>query len=113
LSYSGACRVRYPESMADLIEIECPCCKTVIKVDAELRAVISHKQLEKAPAIEDMAAAVAKLRGEAARREEVFQKSFADQKTRQSVLDKKFDELLKQAKANPDTVPPKRDFDLD
>jgi hypothetical protein len=113
LSYSGACRVRYPESMADLIEIECPCCKTVIKVDAELRAVISHKQVEKAPAIEDMAAAVAKLRGEAARREEVFQKSFADQKTRQSVLDKKFDELLKQAKANPDTAPPKRDFDLD
>ncbi len=36
----------------------------------------------------------------------------AEQKTRQSVLDKKFEELLKQAKASPDTGPQKRDIDL-
>jgi hypothetical protein len=52
------------------------------------------------------------LKGEATKREEIFQKSFADQKTRQSVLDKKFEELLKQAKESPDTGPPKRDIDL-
>ena len=93
-------------------EVECPCCRTVIKVDAETGAVISHKQVEKPSAIEDLAAAVANLKGEAARREEIFQKSFAEQKTRQSVLDRKFDELLKEAKSD-DSKPFRPDFDLD
>lgn len=94
-------------------EIECPCCRTVLKVDSETGAVLSHKQVEKPSTIEDLAAAVANLKGEAAKREEIFQKSFAEQKTRQTVLDRKFEELLKEAKANPDTKPMKRDIDLD
>ena len=100
--------------MADgLINIECPCCRAALKVDTATGAVITHKQPEKPPAIEDLGAAVKALKGEAARREEIFQKSFADQKNRQSVLDKKFDELFKQAKADPDSPPPKREFDFD
>lgn len=96
-----------------VLEIECPCCRTVLKVDVETATVLSHRQPEKAPPIEDLSAAVAKLKGEAAKREEVFQKSFAEQKARQSILDKKFDQLLKEAKDNPDLTPPKRDIDLD
>jgi hypothetical protein len=96
-----------------LVEVECPCCRAMLKIDLETNAVITHKQPEKPRTIEDMGAAVAALKGEAARREEIFQKSFADQKTRQSVLDKKFDELFKEAKADPDSPPPKRAFDFD
>jgi hypothetical protein len=81
-------------------------------VDRETGVVLSQKMPEKPPAIEDLGVAARALKGEAAKREEKFQKSFADQKTHQSVLDKKFDELLKQAKASPDTDPPKRDIDL-
>ena len=106
--------MRYHRGMpADLIDVDCPCCRTLLKVDRETGAVISHKEPEKPPPIEDLAAAVQKLKGEAAKREEVFQKSFAEQKTRQSVLDKKFDELLKQAKADPDQAPPKRPMEFD
>lgn len=96
----------------DVIEVACPCCQASLRVDRETGAVLSHKLPEKPPAIEDLGVAAKALKGEAARREEMFQKSFAEQKTRQSVLDKKFDELLKQAKASPDTGPPKRDIDL-
>jgi hypothetical protein len=96
-----------------LMEVECPCCRAMLKIDVETGAIITHKQPEKPPAIEDMGTAIAALKGEAARREEIFQKSFADQKTRQSVLDKKFDELFKQAKADPSGPPPKRDIDFD
>ena len=52
-----------------LIEVVCPCCQTVLKIDAETRAVIAHKVPEKPPVIEDLAAAVAKLKGEPGRRE--------------------------------------------
>jgi hypothetical protein len=96
-----------------IIEVECPCCRTFMKIDVETGAVLSHKQVEKPAPIEDLATAVANLKGEAGRREEVFQKSFADQKNRQNVLDKKFDELLKQAKSDPHGAPPKRTFDFD
>jgi hypothetical protein len=95
------------------IDVECPCCRAMLKIDVETQTVLTHKVAEKPPAIEDMATAVAALKGEAARREEIFQKSVADQKTRQSVLDKKFDELFKQAKEDPDSPPPKRVFDFD
>lgn len=96
----------------DVLEVACPCCQTTLRVDRESGAVLSHKIPEKPPAIDDLGAAARALKGEAAKREEIFQKSFAEQKTRQSVLDKKFDELLRQAKESPDTGPPKRDIDL-
>ena len=96
------------------IQVECPCCGTAMKVDAQTGAVLTHKEPEKPKAIEDLPTAVASLKVEAQRREDIFQKSLADQKTRHSVLDKKFDELFKQAKESPDTGRPFRpDIDLD
>src|SRR3954452_2941837 len=95
------------------IDVDCPCCHATLKVDAQTGVVLVHKQPEKPKPIEDMGAAVAALKTEAARREEIFQKSLADQKTRESVLDKKFEELFEQAKADPDTKPFRPDFDLD
>ena len=99
--------------MPKLFEVECPCCQARLKIDPETRAVISHQVPEKPPAIEDLAAAVAKLKGEAGRRDEVFRKQVETEKLHGKVLEKKFDELLKQAKENPDLTPPKRDIDLD
>jgi hypothetical protein len=74
--------------------------------------VISHKIPEKPRPIEDLAAEVAKLKGAAGRRDEAFQKSFEAEKQHGKVLEKKFDELFKQAKADPDKTPRKRDIDL-
>ena len=99
--------------MAKLVEVECPCCQAKLKIDAETQSVISHKVPEKPPPIEDLAAAVAKLKGEAGRRDEVFRKSVETERMHGKVLERKFDELLKQAKENPDLTPPKRDIDLD
>ena len=96
-----------------LFEVECPCCKAILKIDPETRAVIAHAVPEKPPLIEDLAAAVAKLKGETGRRDEVFRKSFEAEKSHGKVLEKKFDELLRQAKENPDVRPPQRDIDLD
>jgi hypothetical protein len=96
-----------------LFEVECPCCQAALKIDPETRAVITHKLPEKPPPIEDLAAAVAKLKGEAGRRDEVFRKQVEAEKSRGAVLNSKFDELLRQAKENPDSTPPKRDIDLD
>ncbi len=98
---------------AALIEVKCPCCEAMLQIDPDLKAVISHKVKEKPPVIEDLRAAVQKLKGEEARRGELFDKSFQDHKSHQQVLERKFDELFKQAKETPDAPPPKRPFDWD
>lgn len=106
------------ESMAkrkqELFEVKCPCCEAKLQIDAELKVVISHQEHVKPPSIQDMAEAVQRLRGEEARRGEVFSKSVEQHKSHQKVLERKFDELLKQAKESPDSAPPpKRPFDFD
>jgi hypothetical protein len=75
--------------------------------------VIAHTVPEKPRPIEDLAAEVAKLKGAGARREEIFRKQFEAEKSHGKVLEKKFDELFKRAKENPDAPPPKRDIDFD
>ena len=114
LSRVASWSVRYDGCMAKgMFDIECPCCQATLKVDPQTRAVIAHKERERPPAIEDLAAAVAKLKGEEARRDEVFRKSVEAERMHGQVLQKKFDELFKQAKENPDRPAPMRDIDLD
>jgi len=98
---------------AKLIEVQCPCCQSTLKIDTELSVVISHQEVEKPKPIEDLAAAVARMKGDPGRREDAFQKSFAAEKNQGQVLNRKFDELLKQAKANPEFGKKPREFDLD
>lgn len=97
----------------DLFEVECPCCQATLKIDPVTRTVIHAKEKEKPKAFEDWGKAIAKVKGEAAERENAFQKSLEAHKAQPAVLAKKFDELFKQAKENPDTGPRKRDIDLD
>jgi hypothetical protein len=96
-----------------LINVVCPCCQAELHIDPETAAVIRHVEHVKPPSIADMEAAVQRFKGEAGRREDVFQKSVESHKVHHDVLSKKFDEMLKIAKENPDEPPPKRDFDFD
>lgn len=96
-----------------MFDVECPCCQAVLKIDAETQSVIAHTIPEKPKVIEDLAAEVAKLKGEGARREELFRKQVEAERSHGKVLEKKFDELFKRAKENPDTPPPLRDIDFD
>jgi hypothetical protein len=97
----------------ELIEVQCPCCEATLQIDPDLKAVIRHTAPVKPAVIEDLAAAVQKLKGAEARRAEMFDKSFDQHKSHQKVLERKFDELLKQAKEDPDVPAPKRPFDFD
>lgn len=93
-------------------EVQCPCCQATLKVDPETRVVLTHRAPEKPRAIEDLNAGLEKLKGEAAKREEAFRKSFEAEKMGVEIRARKFDELFKKALENPDEPPPKRDIDL-
>ena len=94
-------------------DVKCPCCGSTLRVDSELQIVIHHQEPEKKPLIEDLHTAVQQLKGEAERRNDVFDKSFASHLSGEAVRAKKFEELLKQAKEDKSGAPPARPFDLD
>jgi hypothetical protein len=96
-----------------LITVTCPCCQAELHIDPATSAVIRHKEHVKPPTMADMEEAVSRFKGEKGRREDAFNKSVADHKNRAEVLNKKFDEMLRLAKENPDEPPPKRDIDFD
>lgn len=99
---------------ARLFQVECPCCQAKLKVDPETRAVISHTAPPEKRTVEDLDAAMAKLKGEEERRDQLFRDQFEANKSHGKVLEKKFDELFKQAKSDPDSLKPRvRDIDLD
>lgn len=95
-----------------MFDVVCPCCQAALKIDSQTRAVITFKAPEKPRTLADIESGLEKLKGEAQRREDAFQKSFQAEKNAAEVRARKFDELFKKAKEEP-LEKPTRDFDLD
>lgn len=92
-------------------EVTCPCCSASLVVDANLKRVVRHTDPPSGPKPElDDAQRI--LAEQAARREALFQQSFAAEQGRDDALARRFEEALKQAKQEP-VSKPTRDFDLD
>ena len=94
------------------IEVACPCCGERLTIDAGLGRVLHHVAPPKQDKAPDLDHAAQLLENEKARREALFQQSTEDQKIKSDLLDRKFQEALKQTKDEPITRP-LRDFDLD
>ena len=99
--------------MADMFEVSCPCCHSTLRIDPETKAVIHHHEAPKKPLIDDLHAAAQQLKGDAERRSEIFAKSFDAHRTSAQVREKKFEELLKQAKEDKSNTRPERAFDFE
>jgi hypothetical protein len=93
------------------IEVTCPCCRSTLVIDLNLRRVVSHVEPETGdkPELTDAQRILADAQ---ARREALFDQSFETEKTKGDALSKRFEEALKQAQKEPITRPT-RDFDLD
>jgi hypothetical protein len=93
------------------IEVTCPCCDATLVIDVNLRRVVSHKEPESGdkPELNDAQRILSEA---AARREALFEQSFAAERNKGDALAKRFEEALKQAQEEPVTKPT-RDFDLD
>jgi hypothetical protein len=93
-------------------EVLCPCCQAKLRVDPELRAVLSHELPPEERSVKDLTDAVKGLKAEAAQRQARFEESLKLQKGKKDLLDKKFQDALKRTKDVP-LSKPIRDIDLD
>jgi hypothetical protein len=92
-------------------EATCPCCRSLLVIDTNLKRVVRHQEPEREDKPE-LSEAERILAEAAARREALFEQSVSDEKTRGDALSKRFEEALREARDEPITKP-MRDFDLD
>jgi len=92
-------------------DLVCPCCGAKLKVDPELKAIISHEAPKVARKFESVDDAIEGLKSHDVEREKKFAASVEAEKSKKDVLNRKFEELFEKAKS--DTSKPIRDIDLD
>ena len=93
------------------LEVLCPCCGATLVIDTNLGRVVSHHEPERGDKPE-FTEAHNILRAAEARREALFEQSFAAEQGKEDALARRFEEALKQAHKEP-VSKPTRDFDLD
>jgi|SRR2546423_339034 len=101
------------KSSSQPFEVGCPCCSAVLKVDPDIKAVISHVAPVKPKTFADFDAAAKSMREQEGRKESLFRQAVDAEKNKASLLEKKFQEAVRKAKESPEEGPMIRDFDLD
>ena len=97
---------------AEPFEIVCPCCQAKLRVDAGMRAVLSHELPPEERTVKTLTEAVKGLQAESVQRQARFEESMKLEKSKKDLLDRKFQDALKRTKDVPITKPI-RDIDLD
>ena len=95
-----------------ILEIACPDCGTMMKVDVATGLVVSHTAAPRKRTFEDLETAAKAMREQDERKESIFRQSFEAEKNKEDLFDKKFAEALRKAKDAPEGKP-LREFDLD
>ena len=90
--------------MPEALDIACPCCEALLKVDPETGTVVWVDK-KKAPAkdFDDLMSRVQSQKGLVA---EKFARSVEQTKKQHEILDRKFEEARKRAALNPNERPP-------
>ena len=83
--------------MPEALDVTCPCCEALLKVDPETRSVIWVDK-KKAPA-RDFDELVNRVRSQKSVLNEKFQRSVQQTKNQGEILDKKFEEARRRAAA--------------
>jgi len=95
-----------------ILEVACPDCGTMMRLDASTGQVISHTEAPRKRTFEDLEAAANAMRAQDERKESIFRQSVEAEKNKEDLFEKRFAEALRKAKEAPDEKP-LRAFDLD
>jgi hypothetical protein len=94
--------------MPEALDVECPCCGALLKVDPETSSVVWADK-KKAPA-KDFDDLVSRVQSQRSVLDEKFARSVEQTRHSKEILEKKFEEARKRAAENP-TVRPPNPFD--
>lgn len=99
---------------ASKLTLRCPDCQSHLVIDSETGEVLFHKPAkEPSGAEKDFDQLLQKIDDDKSQAEEVFDREVSALKSRENLLEKKFEEALRNAKESPEDEPPPRPWDLD
>jgi len=101
-----------PKVKEHVLEVACPDCGAMLKIDAATGAVVSHTPAPRKRTFEDLETAAKAMRDQEERKESIFRQSLEAEKNKEDLLEKRFAEALRKAKDAPEGKP-LREFDLD
>lgn len=90
--------------MPEALDVDCPCCGALLKIDPETGSVVWADR-KKAPA-RDFEDLVSRVRSQKSRLNEKFDRSVEQSRHQRDILDRKFEEARKRAAADPNKRPP-------
>ena len=90
--------------MPEALDVTCPCCDTLLKVDPDTGAVVWADK-KKAPA-KDFDELVDRVRSQKSALDDKFARSMAQTRNQKDILEKKFEEARRRAAENPNERPP-------
>ncbi len=90
--------------MPEAIDVNCPCCGALLKIDPETGAVVWSEQ-KKAPP-KDFDDLVNRVQSQKGVLDEKFARSVQHTRHASEILEKKFEEARKRAEADPNKRPP-------
>jgi hypothetical protein len=109
-NFKSSLRLRCPASQADnrpmpeALDVTCPCCSAVLKVDPETGAVVWVDK-KKVPA-QDFDDLVNRVHSRRDVLDEKFARSVQQNRNQKDILEKKFEEARRRAAADPTGRPP-------
>ena len=89
--------------MPEALDVTCPCCGAVLKVDPELGTVVWAEAKKAAP--QDFDDLVSRVHSQRAGLDDKFARSVAQNKRSKEILDRKFEEAKKRAATDPSRPP--------
>ena len=89
--------------MPEAIDVECPCCGSLLKIDPETGAVVWADK-KKAPA-KDFDDLVSRVQSQRSLLDEKFARSVQQTRNQKDILEKKFEEARRRAAENPNERP--------
>ena len=90
--------------MPEALDVTCPCCEALLKVDPETGAVVWVDK-KKGPA-RDFDDLVSRVQSQRSALDEKFARSVQQNRNQREILEKKFEEARRRASADPNVRPP-------
>jgi len=95
---------RYNRSMPEALDVTCPCCEALLKIDPETGTVVWADKKKAPPKnFDDL---VSRVEAQRSVLDQKFARSVQQTKRAGEILDKKFEEARKRAEADPTGKPP-------
>lgn len=95
-----------------VFEVDCPCCRAALLVDAGSKTILSHKPAKPETQATDLLEEVERVKASEKSRDARFVKHLDAQRRQGAGIEQRFADLLEKAKTDP-SVPGLRDIDLD